>query len=137
MLGRVVAELVSKLLEGMEFDTLPEKLGFAKPKEGAKRPSQLIGFIVIAAVMLFALVEAARILGFALLADIILEFTVFAGHVLMGLIILTIGIYLANLAFNAASSSGISRSKLPAYIAKVAILVFERRHGSAADGARK
>ncbi|MCU0637397.1 MAG: hypothetical protein MUE87_02075, partial [Methanothrix sp.] len=68
ILGRVVAELVSKLLEGMEFDTLPEKLGFANPKEGAKSPSQLIGFIVIAAVMLFALIEAARILGFALLA---------------------------------------------------------------------
>ncbi len=124
IIGKVVAELVSKLLAGMGFDSLPVKLGFAKPEEGAKSPSQLIGFIVIAAVMLFSLVEAARILGFALLADIIFEFTVFAGHVLMGLIILAIGIYLANLAFKAASSSGMSRSKLPAYIAKVAILVF-------------
>lgn len=124
ILGRVVAELISKLLAGMGFDSLPERLGFAKPKEGTKSPSQLIGLIVIAAVMLFALIEAAGMLGFALLADIILEFTVFAGHVLMGLIILAIGIYLANLAFKAALSSGMSRSKLPAYIAKTAILVF-------------
>ena len=40
-------------------------------------------------------------LKFALLADIIYEFTIFAGHVLMGMIIFAIGIYLANLAFNA------------------------------------
>ena len=74
--------------------------------------------------MLFSFIEAARILKFALLADIIFEFTVFAGHVLMGLIIFAIGVYLANLAFNAVMSSGMSPGKLVAHAARISILVF-------------
>ena len=125
ILGKIIAELAARLLAGMGFDSLPERLGLAKaPVEGARKPSQMVGYIVIVAIMLFALIEAARMLKFDLLADIIFEFTVFAGHVLMGLIIFAIGIYLANLAFNAVISSGMSSSKLPAHAARIAILVF-------------
>ena len=125
ILGKIIAELAVKLLAGMGFDSLPERLGLTKElAEGARTPSQMVGYIVIAAVMLFALIEAAQMLKFALLADIIYEFTVFAGHVLMGLIIFAIGIYLANLAFNAVVSSGMSSSKLPAYAARISILAF-------------
>jgi hypothetical protein len=125
ILGKIIAELAVKLLAGIGFDSLPERLGLAKaPAEEARTPSQMVGYIVIAAIMLFALIEAAQILKFALLADIIYEFTIFAGHVLMGLIIFAIGIYLANIAFNAVISSGMSSSKLPAHAARISILVF-------------
>ena len=128
ILAKVIAELVVKLLAGIGFDSIPNRLGICKSEaegtEGKRTPSQLAGYLVIAAVMLFALIEAAQMLKFALLADIIYEFTIFAGHVLMGLVILAIGIYLANLAFDAVVSSGMSTSKLPAHIARIAILVF-------------
>ncbi|TFH49196.1 MAG: hypothetical protein E4G89_05190 [Methanothrix sp.] len=125
ILGKIIAELAVKLLAGLGFDSLPERLGLARsPVEGARTPSQMVGYIVIAAIMLFALIEAAQILKFALLADIIYEFTIFAGHVLMGLIIFAIGIYLANIAFNAVISSGMSSSKLPAHAARISILAF-------------
>jgi len=128
ILAKVVAELVAKLLSGIGFDSIPRRLGIYKSEEeGAeskRSPSQMAGYLVIAAIMLFALIEAAQMLKFALLADIIYEFTIFAGHVLMGLVILAIGIYLANLAFDAVVSSGMSTSKLPAHIARIAILVF-------------
>jgi len=129
ILGKIIAELAVKLLAGMGFDSLPERLGLAKPAaEGAeppaRTPSQMVGYIVIVAIMLFALIEATQMLKFALLADIIYEFTIFAGHVLMGLIIFAIGIYLANLAFNAVVSSGMSSSKLPAHAARISILAF-------------
>lgn len=129
ILAKIVAELAVNLLAGIGFDSLPERLGLAKPyAEGAeppaKTPSQMVGYIVIVAIMLFALIEATQMLKFALLADIIYEFTLFAGHVLMGLIIFAIGIYLANLAFNAVVSSGMSSSKLPAHAARISILVF-------------
>jgi hypothetical protein len=58
------------------------------------------------------------------LSDLIYEFTIFAGHVLMGLIILAIGIYLANLAFNVVMSSGMSQAKVLAEAARIVILVF-------------
>jgi hypothetical protein len=128
ILAKVVAELMVKLLSSIGFDSIPKRLGICKSEaektEGGRTPSQMAGYLVIAAIMLFALIEAAQMLKFALLADIIYEFTIFAGHVLMGLVILAIGIYLANLAFDAVVSSGMSRSKLPAHIARIAILVF-------------
>ncbi len=125
VLGKIIADLAVKLLAGMGFDSLPARLGLAgEPAKGAKSPSQMAGYIVLAAIMLFAFIEAARILKFALLADIIFEFTVFAGHVLMGLIIFAIGVYLANLAFNAVMSSGMSPGKLVAHAARISILVF-------------
>lgn len=128
ILAKVVAELMAKLLSGIGFDSIPKRLGICKAEgdgaEGKRSPSQMAGYLVIAAIMLFALIEAAQMLKFALLADIIYEFTIFAGHVLMGLVILAIGIYLANLAFDAVVSSGMSRSKLPAHIARISILVF-------------
>lgn len=151
VLGKIISELAASLLEGMGFDGIWERLGLCRAGEGAglaggagseggagepgsatspaagggkRTPSQIVGLIIIAAIMLFALIEAANMLQMSMLADIIFEFTVFAGHVLMGLIILAIGIYLGNLAFNAVLSSGMSSSKLPAQAARIAILVF-------------
>ena len=48
--------------------------------------------------MLFATVEAVGLLGFDVLAVLVTQFMVFAAHVLLGLIIFGIGLFLANLA---------------------------------------
>ncbi len=125
VLGRVIAELAANLLNAIGFDSVLVWLGLGKePVEGAKKPSQMVGYIVLVAIMLFALIEAAQILNFTLLADLIYEFTIFAGHVLMGLIILAIGIYLANLAYNTVMSSGTPQAKMLAEAARISIVVF-------------
>jgi hypothetical protein len=125
LLGKVVAELIANLLAAMGFNSILARLGLGKePAVGERTPSQIVGYMVLVAIMLFALIEASQILSFTLLADLIYEFTIFAGHVLMGLIILAIGIYLANLAFNVVMSSGMSQAKVLAEAARVAILAF-------------
>ena len=125
ILGKVIAELVANLLSAIGFDSVLVWLGLGKqPVEGAKKPSQIAGYIVLVAIMLFALIEASQILNFALLANLIYEFTIFAGHVPMGLIILAIGIYLANLAYNTVMSGGMSQAKVLAQAARISILVF-------------
>lgn len=125
VIGKVIAELVVNLLKAIGFDSVLVWLGLGKePTESAKKPSQVAGYLVLVAIMLFALIEASQILKFALLADLIYEFTIFAGHVLMGLIILAIGIYLANLAYNTVMSSGTSQAKVLAHAARISILIF-------------
>jgi hypothetical protein len=125
LLGKVVAELITNLLKAMGFNSILVRLDLGKePVEGERTPSQIVGYLVLVAIMLFALIEASQILRFTLLADLIYEFTIFAGHVLMGLIILAIGIYLANLAFNVVMSSGMSQAKVLAQAARIVILVF-------------
>jgi hypothetical protein len=73
--------------------------------------------------MLFATIEAVDILGFAVLATLVTEFMVFAGHVLLGLIIFAIGLYLANLAGRTVQASNTSQATMLAIAARVSILV--------------
>jgi len=131
ILGKVVGELVANLLGALGFNQILVRLGLGKepaegkePVEGQRTPSEIVGYLAFVAIMLFALIEASQILNFTLLADLIAGFTIFAGQVVLGLIIFAIGIFLANLASNAIVSSGMSEAKILALAARVAILVF-------------
>ncbi len=125
VLGKIVAELVTNLLAAAGFDSILVWLGLGKETaEGTRKPSQVAGYLVLVAIMLFALIEASRILNFALMADLIYEFIIFAGQVLVGLIILAIGIYLANLAHNTVMASNTGQAKVLAQAARISILIF-------------
>ena len=138
VLGKIVAELATNLLAAAGFDSILVWLSLGKePAEGEKSPSQVAGILVLAAIMLFALIEASRILNFTLMADLIYEFIIFAGQVLMGLVILALGIYLANLAYSTVMASNSSQAKILAQAARISILVFSGavalRHMGLAD----
>ena len=125
ILGKVVGELVANLLGALGFNRILVHLGLGKePAEGQRTPSEVVGYLAFVAIMLFALIEASQILSFTLLADLIAGFTIFAGRVVLGLIIFALGIYLANLASNAMITSGMSEARLLALAARIAILVF-------------
>ena len=56
--GRVVAGLITNVLAGIGFDSILSKLGLgAKPVEGERTPSDVVGYLVLVAIMLFAVVE--------------------------------------------------------------------------------
>jgi hypothetical protein len=74
-------------------------------------------------IMLFATIEAVDILGFAVLSGLIAQFLVFAGHVLLGLFIFAVGLYLANLAARTVKASSAAQAPLLAVAARVSILV--------------
>ncbi|MGB3921598.1 mechanosensitive ion channel, partial [Methanothrix sp.] len=138
VLGKIVAELATNLLAAAGFDSILVWLGLGKePAGGEKSPSQVAGILVLAAIMLFALIEASTILNFTLMADLIYEFIIFAGQVLMGLVILALGIYLANLAYSTVMASNSSQAKILAQAARISILVFSGavalRHMGLAD----
>ncbi|MDD1757361.1 MAG: mechanosensitive ion channel [Methanotrichaceae archaeon] len=125
ILGKVIAEIVTNLLAAIGFNSILVRLNLGKePKESERNPSEVVGYLVFVGVMLFALIEASQVLNFMLLADLITQFTVFAGHVVLGLIIFAIGIFLANLANKAVMTSGMAQAKILALAAQIAILVF-------------
>ncbi len=124
VIAHLVAGLVSSLLAGLGFDGLPARLGLAAgTKEGQTAPSAVVGVIVLVAIMLFAATEASQLLGFAALAVLITEFTVFASHVILGLIIFALGLYLSSLAAKAILATGASQARLLALASRGAILV--------------
>jgi hypothetical protein len=99
-------------------------LGLGKePAEGQRTPSEIVGYLVLVGIMLFASIEALRLLGFASVAELATQFTAFAGQVILGLAIFGLGLYLANLASNAIKASGAAQAGLLAMAARVSILV--------------
>jgi hypothetical protein len=124
MVGRVVAGLTTNLLTGAGFNAILARLGLGRePVPGERTPSEIVGYLVLVGIMLFATIEALRELGFVLLADLIVKFTVFAGEVILGLIIFGIGLYLANVAYGTVQASGVAQAGLLALAARVSILV--------------
>src|SRR5207253_2734268 len=111
----IVRRIVTNLMAGFGFARLPTRLGLtglaAAPGPSAaaavttRSPSQVAGQLVLLAIMLFAAIEAARQLGFMLLADLLAQFLVLAGQILLGLLIIAIGLYLADLVARAVRSS--------------------------------
>ncbi len=125
LVGRLVGVAVSRLLAGVGFNSILVRLGLSKaePAEGRRTPSDIVGYVVIVIVMLFAALEAASVLGFVAFAGLVAEFTVFAGKVLLGVLILAIGLWLANLAAKAVQATGKPKANVLAMTARVAILV--------------
>ncbi|WP_157620299.1 mechanosensitive ion channel [Synechococcus sp. PCC 7335] len=89
-----------------------------------KTPSEVVGLIVLVAVVLFGAVTATEILQLEQLTLIVRAVMEIAGQVLIGVLIFGIGIYIANLAFRLIKSSSGSASNTLAQAARVAILAF-------------
>ncbi len=96
-----LATLVTGLLGGMGFDTVPARIGLARAFEGGTTPSSLVGKIVLFFIMLFATVEAANRLGFAQVSELVSMLIAFGGNVLLGVVIIAVGFWLSNLATQA------------------------------------
>lgn len=175
-IGRLVGDLVARLLSNLGFDGLPGRLGMAHafaappatagsagdampasagitspaaegyapasgnaapPPPAAQTPdptvttpadastlslSQLGGRIALFFIMLFATVEAAALLGFAGVRDLLETFIAFGADILLGLVIFVVGYWLANLAATAIQRANRENAVGLARIARVAIL---------------
>ena len=120
--AKFAAALVSRLLNGMGFDTLPEKVGIGQAFSGQLKASGLVGMVILFFAMLFATVEAANQLQFTQVRDVVTTFISFGGDVLLGAMILLIGFWLANLAHNAITRTGSENAKGLARLAQLAII---------------
>ena len=124
IIGKLVANLVSNLLANLGFDGLWIKLGLAKEEVIEKKSaSDFIGYLVLVGIMFFAAIEALDMLNFNNVATIFTGFINFAGQVILGLIIFTIGLFLANLVSNKVKESKSQHANIFAMLTKVAILV--------------
>jgi hypothetical protein len=101
--------------------------GGAAPGEmqpGRLTPSEIAGYLVTVAIMLFALMEAADLLGFEELSLLVSGFIVAAGQVLFGLLIFALGLYFSYLAYQVIRDSGVSQSHILGAAARIAIIIF-------------
>ena len=125
IVGRVVAGLITNLLTGIGFDHVLSQMGVGRTSEegdGELSAAGIVGYLVQVAIVLFASVEASRLLGFDVLADLVAQFLVFASQVALGLVIFAVGMYLATLAARVIQSSDAAQANLLALAARISIL---------------
>lgn len=101
LVAKPVTGLVSQILGGAGFDSVPAKLGLVKPAAFKTTPSRWTGRILFFFMMLFAAVEAANHLGFDSVSGVIAVLIRFGGQILMGSVIMAVGLWLANLVYTA------------------------------------
>ncbi len=124
VVGKVVSGFVTELMTNLGFNSILLRLGIGKePEKGKRTPSEVTGYLVLVTIMLFAVFEASDLLGFNALSSLMTELAVFGGRILLGLIIIGIGLYLANVASKAIQASSTVQAGLMSVVARVAILL--------------
>jgi hypothetical protein len=129
VVGRVVSGLVVNVLSGLGVNRLLSRFAIggtnspSSPAAASTTPADIIGYIVLVGIMLFASIAAFNTLGLDELANLISNFTVLIGQIILGLIIFGIGLFLSDLASRAVEASQVPQSGLLAMAARIAIIV--------------
>lgn len=105
VVGRFITATIAELLQNLGADALPEKMALQGFIGEDTSFSKLCGNIAFFFIMLSALVSAVEQLAMPLLSEIFRDVLSFSGQVLVGLIILVVGNFVAGLAYNALSKS--------------------------------
>ncbi len=149
--GKVVNGIVTQVLAAIGFDRLFERTGLWKPAtaEGSwaagsesgemtetaetgateamastsTNPSKVVGTLAFIGVILVGVTAALQMMQFTTLQNMLAEFMVFAGQILMGLAIFVVGLLLANWAARMIESSDTRNSHLLAQLARAAVLI--------------
>lgn len=124
ILAKIAADLVTALLTGIGFNKVLTMIGLSENKEGQQTPSEVVGYVVLVGLMLLAIIEAAKAVGFTAVALLVGQFLTFALQVLLALVILWLGLFLANLVYKMVLNTAGTNARLLATLARVAIVVF-------------
>lgn len=125
-IGKMVGDLVTNILSKLGVDRVLPLVGI---KESKINLSHLVGKLVLIAIVLFSALEAANIIGFSRLSGLIEQFILLAGNILTGVLIVGIGLYVANLVSDLIRSSGTGNASVLALIAKVSIIILATTMG--------
>ncbi len=121
--GKLLGDLVANLLEGLGFDNILVHLGLSK-ESGSWRvtPSQMVGYLVLFAVLLLATISAVSLLNMPALTLIVAQFTTFVWHIIIGLVIFGLGVWLASLLAGLVMDTDWPNRNMLAVAARVAII---------------
>lgn len=123
VVGKVLAPIVSGILAGAGFDRLPAAIGLGDRASGRRPWSQVAGTVVLVAVVLFAAIEAAEVLGFLALGTALAAIGAFAARALVGLVILLVGMFLAGVVGGAVDGSRLPHARVLGGVARAAVLL--------------
>ncbi|MBL8531437.1 MAG: mechanosensitive ion channel [Hyphomonadaceae bacterium] len=139
LIGRWIMTLTEEGLRAIGFDAIISSIANAEPiRVGRERsdltpgvdtlglsrfpPSRMIGLAVLIGIVLFASVEAARLLDFTAMAAMLTEVLALASRVLFGALIIAFGILLANILAAATVKEGKPSSEILAVFVRWGVI---------------
>lgn len=93
--GGIVGTFITQILKEMGFDNIYAKLGLGDIKTGAKTPSDIVGFLAMATIVVMALLQALETLKLKGLYDILNTLIEQFGNIVVGVIVFGIGLFVA------------------------------------------
>ena len=117
--AKLVISILSSVLDGMNIDSLPHRLGITGLFNDGFTPTKLISSAIMFFAMLTATTAAVNTLGIDVISNIFAKVLEFGGGILVGGVILIIGYSLSTIAYNKLKERG---SGGLANIARIAIL---------------
>ena len=117
--AKFVISMLTSVLDGVNVNGLPQKLGLTGMFNDSFTPTKLIGNVIMFFAMLTAATAAVNTLGIDIISTIFAKVLEFGGGILVGGVILLVGYFLSTLAYNKLSQYG---SAGLASIARFAIL---------------
>ena len=118
--GKLISGLLVDILEGAGFNNIPARLGMNVSFE--RSPSSIVGSLILAGFMLFAAMEAASMIGFDSLSVIVSQVLSFASQILIGIVVLGIGMWIANFVHGVVSATNNKNADMLANLARYGIL---------------
>lgn len=130
VLGSLLARVVIAMLTRAGFNRILVNAGLAKtePNEDKVTPSKVVGYALLAIIMLLAATGAAELLKWNTGTELIRDFLVFAGQVAVGIIVIGVGVFLAS------AVAKVIKSRMLAILAQAAIMVLAVAMGLRAMG---
>jgi len=123
IVARLIADLVASLLEGIGFDNIMVTLGLSKETTtGKSSPSSIVGYLVLVAIMLLAVMSATSILNIPTLSLIVAQFIAFAWRIVIGLVIFGLGLWLATMLGKFVDETDWPKKNLVSIFARIAVI---------------
>ena len=120
--GSFVSGLVTQIFENFGFNQLLAKLGFtSKEEKDPSLPSVVVGKLTFLTIIFMAAVAASDILNFTELSRLLRTFMEFGGNIIVGVIVLLIGIWVANFAASAIRGKC---NDVVVMVVRIAVLIF-------------
>jgi hypothetical protein len=127
LIAKFASEALNNLLPSTGFDMIGHRLGITDEILGGSTLSTVAGWIAFIAIMLFGMVEAAKLLNFSIVSSTLTQLVGLGGRVLLGSVIIGFGVIIADLV---ATALGKSRdAKMAALPLKIAIIVLAAAMG--------
>ncbi len=135
IVARWLLDIAVEILSGIGLNALPSVLGLShKDTIGGRTLSRWLGDLALLIVMLLAAVQAAQVIGWTAVTVAIGGLGIQLVQVVIGLVIIAIGLYLANMAGRFVAGSDMPNKAALAMAARVAIIAFAGAMGLTAMG---